>query len=399
MEDKKLEKTRSVNTKERAGKPAKQKLSVPAPPVHAWQYAGLILFSFVAAFFGSWLFLATGIVSQNTLDNIAQNRTNIVVQEGELVADIAEEVAPSVVSIAAESRSSASLFGQATQSAGSGIIISKDGYVLTNRHVIAGDTTSIEIVTSDGTVYDDVEVIGSDPLNDLGFLKINGVDNLKPAEIGDSHGVNVGQKVIAIGNALGQYQNTVTSGIISGIGRPVQASDGEGEIELLNNLFQTDAAINPGNSGGPLLNLDGQVIGVNTAIAEEAEGIGFAIPIGAAKGLMKTVTESGKVSRAYLGVQYRSVTPALAKELGISVREGAYLAASDSGSAVVKGSPADTAGLKNNDVITKVNGKTVNERSGLALLLAEYTPGDEVTLTVLRGGDEIEIKVTLGTYR
>lgn len=363
-----------------------------------WQYLGLVLFCFVAAFFGSWLFLATGIVSQDSLGNITENRTNIVVQEGELVADIAEQVEPSVVSIVTESRASPSFFGGGSQSAGTGIIISEDGYVLTNRHVIPGSSGNVELVASDGTLYEDVSVVGHDPLNDIGFLKINGAEGLQAATLGNSHDVDVGQKVIAIGYALGQYQNTVTSGIISGIGRPVQAANRAGEVEQLDNLFQTDAAINPGNSGGPLLNLDGQVIGVNTAIAEEAEGVGFSIPINAAKGLIKTVTETGEVKRSYLGVQYRSITPALARELDLPVNRGAFISSGGNESAIVSDSPADKAGLQNRDIIIKVDGTDVNERTGLALLLAERTPGEEVTLTVLRDGREIEVRVTLGTY-
>jgi serine protease Do len=364
-------------------------------PVRAWQYVGLAFFCFVAAFFGSWVFLATGIVDKSALDSITENRTNIVVQEGELVADIVEKVGPSVVSIVTSSGGGS--FRGTSESSGTGIVISSDGYILTNRHVIPSDTTSVEVVMSDGTVHRDVRVVGRDPLNDLGFLKINRVNDLQAAEIGDSYDVNVGQQVIAIGNALGQFQNTVTSGIISGIGRPVQAAGDDGGVEQLENLFQTDAAINPGNSGGPLLNLEGQVIGVNTAIAERAEGIGFAIPINAAKGLMRTVTESGEVRRAFLGVQYRSITPALARELDLPVSEGAYLSASG-GNAVSSGTPAARAGLEDGDIITRVNDRAVNERTGLALLLAEHTPGEEVTLTVLRGEREIEIKVTLGTY-
>jgi serine protease Do len=244
-----------------------------------------------------------------------------------------------------------------------------------------------------------VKVVGADPLNDVAFLKIDGVTNLKPAEIGDSSSIRIGQKVVAIGNALGQYQNTVTSGIISGTGRPVSAQAGE-TVETLTDLLQTDASINPGNSGGPLVNVAGQVIGINTAIASDAAGIGFAIPINATKGLMNGVLQSGKISRAYLGVSYQTVTPEIAKQFNLSVSKGAYvIAANQSANAVVAGGPADKAGVKTKDIITKINDKEVGDNGGVASLIGEYKPGDTVQLTILRDGKTLTVRVTLAAYR
>jgi serine protease Do len=224
--------------------------------------------------------------------------------------------------------------------------------------------------------------------------------------IGDSSGAKVGDSVVAIGNALGEFQNTVTSGIISGFGRQVQASSDNSDgsqsaasSEDLDNLIQTDAAINEGNSGGPLVNLNGEVIGMNTAIASDAENIGFAIPINDIKGLISQVLKSGTFSRPFLGVRYFSLTPAVAKEYALPVSQGAYLAPSGiSGSSpVVPGSPAERAGLQAGDIVTEVNGKSVDYKHSLTTLLNHYQPGDEVTLRVLRDGKTISVHVTLGT--
>jgi len=359
---------------------------------------GIIFACFVASFLGSWAFIQSGLVQlQPTNSTVTQSRQKLV-EEGEVVADVAKTVSPSVVSIVTES-TARSYFGTSTQqqSAGTGIVVSSNGYILTNRHVIPDGATNVQVVLSDGTSYDSVKVIGRDSLNDLAFLKISGVNNLTAAKLGDSGSVQVGQKVTAIGNALGQYQTTVTSGIISAIGRPLTASDESGqESEQLENLLQTDAAINPGNSGGPLVNLSGEVIGINTAVAEDAQGIGFAIPINDAKGLIKSVTESGELKRAYLGVRYVSITPEVATELKLAVKNGAYV--NDTDDAVVSGSPAEKAGLKAKDIITKVNDTTVNAQHPLASQLSQFVPGDTVKLTVLRDGKNVELTATLAEY-
>ncbi len=314
------------------------------------------------------------------------------------VSSVAERVSPSVVSIVIEKAATGSSFwgSDVQQGAGSGIIVSADGYILTNKHVVKGAST-VEVVLADGTSYTDVKVVGSDPMNDVAFLKISDVKDLPVAELGDSTTITIGQHVIAIGNSLGQYQNTVTSGIISGKGRPLSASDGE-SIESLTDLLQTDAAINPGNSGGPLLNSAGQVIGINTAIAEDAEGIGFAIPINAVKGSLKGVLAGKQVERSYLGVRYVAIDAAVAKRYKLPVKTGAYVHSDDSSPAVVADSPADKAGLKDGDIIVKINDIAVGARGGVASLIAEYAPGDVVELTISRGGAERVIKVTLGTY-
>lgn len=345
----------------------------------------LVLFCGVAGFAGSWAAISTGLVTTGGSQTITESRERILA-EGEVVADVAKTVSPSVVSIVTESVATNGLFGSSQAGAGTGIILSKDGYVLTNKHVIPEGVRSVSVVLEDGTTYDDVTVLGRDPINDLAFLKIKNVDDLTPARIGDSSLAQVGQKVVAIGNALGQYQTTVTSGIISGVGRPVMAGDGtSAHTEQLENLIQTDAAINPGNSGGPLVNLDGEVVGINTAIAEDAQSIGFAIPINDAKGLIKGVLASGEVKRAYLGVRYVTITPESARRLKIDQKQGAYVGGS-SADPIISGGPADKAGLRAGDVITKVNDVELTERLTLLSQLSQFTPGETVTITYVRDG-------------
>lgn len=275
---------------------------------------------------------------------------------------------------------------------------------MTNRHVVPSGTTSVSVTLSDGTVYDNVKVVGrtndTDTL-DVAFLQIKDTKGktFVAATIGDSSKMKVGDPVVAIGNALGQFQNTVTSGIISGYGRSVQASDsGGGSSENLDNLFQTDAAINEGNSGGPLVNLDGAVIGMNTAIASGSQNIGFAIPINDISGLIDSVKSSGKLERPYVGVVYVPITSDIAKQYNLSVDHGAYIPKStDLGQAtIISGGPADKAGVKEGDVITKIAGTTIDKTTSITSLLDKHKVGDVITLTIVRGSKTMSIAVTLG---
>lgn len=327
---------------------------------------------------------------------VANDGNTKITQEEENIAGVVEKVAPSVVSIVTTSRASSYYGAESEEGAGTGIIVSKDGYILTNKHVISGATT-VGVVLSDGTSYENVKVLGSDPLNDVAFLKIANVSDLPAAEMGDSTSIRVGQKVIAIGNSLGQYQNTVTSGIISGTGRPVSAQAGD-SIEHLTDLIQTDAAINPGNSGGPLLNLSGQVIGINTAIIEDAQGIGFSIPINATKGILKGVLAGKGVQRAFLGINYIPITADTAKQYDLPVKKGAYVY-NGSKTAISRDGPAAAAGIKDKDIITKVGDIEVGDKGGVSSLVAEFAPGDTIQLTVLRGGETMTVNVTLAAYK
>ena len=327
-----------------------------------------------------------------------EQQRQVIASEGEVIADIAQQVSPSVVSIVTEQqRVVNSYYGDKAitgQAAGTGLVVDASGLILTNKHVVPEGTSSVKIVMSDGTIYKDVTIIGRDPLNDIAVLKVTDPKNFKPAVLGDSDVVRTGQKVIAIGNALGQFQNTVTSGIISGVGRPVEAgSEDGGNSEQLTNLFQTDAAINSGNSGGPLLNYDGEVIGINTAIAADAQNIGFSIPINEAKGAVTSVQKTGELTRPLLGVKFTMITPELVSEKGLTVPKGAYIS-TDSGSVVVA-SPADKAGVRPGDTITKINGITLDQRRPLDSVISRYAVGDTVVLTIVREGKEITLKATL----
>lgn len=368
--------------------------------------AGILLAIFVIGFFGGWLGSRSRDY-QKSVDNDSI-ATKTVVKESELISDLAKKVSPSVVSVNVKSsKQTVSFFGlpetSDQESAGSGIVISTDGLILTNRHVVPRGTTDVSVTLSDGTELDDVEVVGrtnsNDPL-DVAFLKIKDSKGkkLQKAEIGDSSKMQVGDKVIAIGNALGQFQNTVTSGIVSGYGRNVQASDDDGRgAENLQNLFQTDAAINQGNSGGPLVNMSGQVIGVNTAVAGGgAENIGFAIPINDVKGLVDTVLSKGELLRPYLGVRYLELTDDYASELEIDQKRGAYIVDGTTAQpSIIQDSPADKAGLQEKDIIVKVGNDTVDENNSLTSLLQKHQVGDTIELTIIRDGKEQKVSVKL----
>lgn len=315
------------------------------------------------------------------------------------IADVVDKVSGSVVSIVTSTKIS-SYFGGSYDSsaAGTGVIVSDSGYILTNKHVIDG-ATSISVVLDDGTIYEDAKVAAVDPLNDIAFMKIEGATDLKVATLGDSKTISVGQQVIAIGNALGEYQNTVTSGIVSGTGRSLTATDSTGSMsERLSDMIQTDAAINSGNSGGPLVNAAGEVIGINTATSSSAENVGFAIPISSVKGMLSQLVEKGEAARAYVGTYGIEITAEVAKEYNLPVNAGAYLYSASSYSAILKDSPAAKAGLRDKDIITAVNGVKVGAAGSLSSLVGEYKPGDTVQLTVIREGKEIAVNVELGAY-
>lgn len=362
----------------------------------------LVLVCLVAGVFGGLLGSSENRTNKNTSNTVQQQ---IISNESQLINQIARTVGPSVVSVnVTGTATSSSLFGPSSvqeQSAGTGVILSEDGIIITNRHVVPAGTSSVSVTLSDGTNLDDVDVIGrtndSDSL-DVAFLKVNDKKGktLQPAKLADSSKVQVGDKVVAIGNALGQFQNTVTSGIISGYGRSVQAGDSSGNSsETLQNLFQTDASINQGNSGGPLVNMNSEVIAINTAVAGNAENIGFAIPINDIQGLIKSVLKDGKLVRPYLGVRYVSLTDDIAYQYNLNVKRGAYLAPGQGQATVLQGSPADKAGLKEKDVITKIDDTNIDENNSLTSVLGRYSVGDTVNLTIVRDGKEQTVKVTL----
>ena len=315
------------------------------------------------------------------------------------ISEIANSVSKSVVSIITNTSTTGSFFtGQVSQAAGTGFILSSDGYIATNKHVVA-NATKIGVILDDGSTYEDVALIGTDPINDFAIIKIKDIKDLTPIKIGDSKTTNIGQQVVAIGNALGTYQNSVTSGIISGKGRSLTASDSSRTTyETLSDMIQTDAAINGGNSGGPLVNAAGEVIGINTAYASQGNNVGFAIPINSVKGIMAGVLKDGKFERAVLGVRYQTITPLIAKEKKLDVTAGAYVKGSNNASAVIKGSAGDKAGIKDGDIITAVNGTKIGTAGSLGSLIGEYAVGDTVKLEVYRDKKYVQLDVKLEAY-
>jgi len=281
---------------------------------------------------------------------------------------------------------------------GTGFIISSDGLILTNKHVVSDTAAEYSVILNDGKRYD-AKVVGRDPFNDIAFLKIE-VNNLPTVKLGDSDKIQIGQTVIAIGYVLGEYSNSVTKGIISGIGRDVVAGGG-GQSEKLEGVIQTDAAINPGNSGGPLINLQGQVIGINTAVNQAGQLIGFAIPINSAKTLVESVKANGKIIRPYLGVRYIMLNKQIAEKNNIAVDYGALILRGEKSDelAVIPGSPANKSGLVENDIILEFNGIKLDENDPLAQEIAKHQPGDSITLKVLHNGEEKTVNVMLEEFK
>ncbi len=279
--------------------------------------------------------------------------------------------------------------------AGSGFFISEDGLILTNRHVVSDTQASYTVLTNDGKKHD-AQVLARDPVNDLAIIKIS-IQNAPKLELADSKNLKVGQRVIAIGNSLGLYQNTVTSGIISGIGRSITAGSAQGSEEL-EGVIQTDTAINPGNSGGPLLNVSGQVIGINTAVDREGQLVGFAIPSNDARKALASYQKNGKITRAFLGVRYILITEAIAEQQNLPKDYGALLirGARVTDLAVLPGSPAEKAGLTENDIILEIEGKRIDPEYTITEALKEKNPEDQVTLRIYHQGQEKDVRVTLG---
>jgi len=289
---------------------------------------------------------------------------------------------------------------------GTGFIISKDGMILTNSHVVSDKEADYTVFTIDGKKYP-AKVLARDTFRDLALIKIEpekivgekGEFTLKSfpaAKLGDSDNLQIGQTVITIGNALGEFKNTVSAGVISGLGRRVTASGG-GVVETLEDVIQTDAAINQGNSGGPLLNLKGEVIGVNFAMVQQAENIGFAISINKAKKDIEQVKKFGKISFPFLGVRYVLINEEIQKENNLPVDYGAWVQKGEGGEpAIFPGSAAEKVGLEEGDIILEFNGEKITTENTLAKIIMEHDPGDKITLKILRQGKEKIFEVVLG---
>jgi serine protease Do len=277
---------------------------------------------------------------------------------------------------------------------GSGFIISSDGLILTNKHVVSNTSASYSVLTNDGHTYP-AKVLARDTNQDLAIVKIDAT-GLPTVTLGDSDSLQLGQTAIAIGNALGQFSNTVSVGVVSGLGRTVTASAPDtGANETIQGVIQTDAAINPGNSGGPLLDLKGEVIGIDTAVASDAQNIGFAIPINETKSVINSVKSTGNIQTPYLGVRYLDVTPAIAAKQNLAITYGAFVDGGTQSTAIVADSPAARAGIHANDIIESVNGQKLDSTHDLGNIINEHTVGDVLTLIVNRAGKEMTLQVTL----
>ncbi|MBM4401709.1 MAG: trypsin-like peptidase domain-containing protein [Candidatus Cloacimonetes bacterium] len=313
-------------------------------------------------------------------------KTQTVVEEESAVIDVVGKASPSVVSVLEKSVVFDFFRGPVSREAsiGTGFAIEKD-VIVTNRHVVSDTNASYTVVDNDGNRYTVLQV-SRDPLNDLAILKIQ--DGEFPVlTMGDSDVIRVGQTVIAIGNALGRFANTVTKGVVSGIGRGITASSGLGQYQQLEDVIQTDAALNPGNSGGPLLNLSGQVIGVSVAIGQGTENIGFAIPVNYVKELYENFKQGKLTSRPYLGVYHITITKDIAEEQNLP--EGAFVRD------VVLGSAADEAGIKPNDIITAIDGQKVSTDNNLGKLILKHNVGDKVKLAIWRNEKTLTLTATL----
>lgn len=331
------------------------------------------------------------------------------------IIDVVKENSPSVVSIVAykdmpvyEQSYSQDFFfiiprleqkGTERQQvgAGTGFIVSEDGLILTNKHVVSDVDAEYVVVMTDNKEYN-AKVLARDPVQDLAIMKIEGGNNLKPLRLGNVDDIQIGQTVIAIGNALGRFQNTVSVGVVSGLGRTIVATGTDLTTERLEDIIQTDTAINRGNSGGPLINLKGEVVGINTAISTEGQGIGFAISIDKAKRSIEQVKTIGKISYPYMGLRYVILDKEVSKARGVDVDYGA-LVVGDNDSAVIKDSPAEKAGIKEGDIILEMNGEKVTKDNSLARIISKYNPFEKVNLKVLRDGQEIYLNIVLGEWK
>jgi len=311
------------------------------------------------------------------------------------ITQAVEKISPTVVTVVGTIPGQLTIFGptQDQYVSGSGVIISSDGYILTNNHVIEG-TSSVSVIFADGSQVD-VTIVGTDIYADLAVLKVNaaipGV-----AGLGNSDTLKPGETVIAIGSPLGDFKNSVTVGVISATGRSIDTGKGY----QLEDLIQTDAAINHGNSGGPLVNLAGEVIGINTLVvrgsgftSDVAEGLGFAIPVNTAWAVAEQIIQKGYVSRPYLGIRWQSITPAIAQAYNLPVEWGVYVAD------VFADSPAARAGLERGDIIVRIGEVNLDENHSYINTIFNYSPGDKVTLEVYRGNKRIEIQVTFGEMK
>ncbi|MEO7117548.1 MAG: trypsin-like peptidase domain-containing protein, partial [Candidatus Limnocylindrales bacterium] len=322
----------------------------------------------------------------------------VTITEDSAITEAATVVSPAIVTITSSQGQATDPFTTPQTGVGSGLIFDSSGWILTNRHVVCGaDDLSVELLDHrqfTATLY------GIDTLTDLAIIDIDG-SGLPSVQLGDSSSLQPGQLAVAIGSPLGQFTNSVTAGVVSALNRAISVADscGAGTSRLLRNLIQTDAAINPGNSGGALVDSTGRVIGINTAVAGDAQGIGFAIPINIAKPIMRQAQAGEALARPWIGVFYREVDPNLANLRDLPIDYGVLVTPPEGSdiAAVIPDSPGAAAGVADGDVITDIDGERLDSTHSLDDALTQYAPGDTITLSVLRDGETIELTVTLGT--
>jgi len=302
-----------------------------------------------------------------------------------------QKVGPAVVTVVGTIPGQQTIFGATGDQtvSGTGFFITDQGYILTNNHVVEG-TKEVNIVLSDGTKQT-ASIVGTDPYSDVAVLKTDGkVPGV--ATLGNSDALDPGESVIAIGSPLGDFKNTVTVGVVSATGRSIDTGNGY----TIENLIQTDAAINHGNSGGPLVNLAGDVIGVNTLVVRNsgngdvAEGLGFAIPVNTAQAIAHQIIQQGYFARPYMGVSFQPINPDIAERYNLPAKWGVYI------TNVEPGSPAKTAGIQEGDIITNVGDIALDETHSYVNALFNYKPGDTINLAVMREGKETQLQITLG---
>lgn len=372
---------------------------------------------------GVWLYQKQSPVETSLTPQTINKDTKMVLAEDSAIIDVVKKASPAVVSIVISKDLSkvpgfsadpygldpfSQFFGFGSRTsptpsvpnvqqigAGSGFFVSSDGLILTNKHVVSDNQASYTVLTNDRKKYE-AKVLAQDPVNDLAILKVD-ITNAPTLELSDSSTIQIGQRAIAIGNSLGQYQNTVTTGVVSGIGRSITAGDSEGESEQLEGVIQTDAAINPGNSGGPLLNAAGQVVGINTAVDREGQLVGFAIPSSDVKKALDSFKRSGKITRPLMGIRYMMITKDLADSQKLPRNYGALIVRGQSVTdlAVVPGGPADKAGIVENDIILEFNGTKLEGDTTISKLMKSQDVGSVINLKVYHRGEEKVVKVTL----
>ncbi len=336
-----------------------------------------------------------------------------IVEDDSAVIDVVQQASPAVVSIVITKdvpkyksffEDPFGFFNERNQEGtekqtvggGSGFFVNSNGMIVTNKHVVGDQGADYTVITNDGKEYS-AKVLARDPIKDIAVIKVEG-NNFPTLGFGNSSDLKIGQTVVAIGNSLGEFSNSVSKGIISGLQRNVTAGSGLGQTEQLSNIIQTDAAINPGNSGGPLLNIDGKVIGINVAMAQNAQNIGFAIPSDQIAKIVDQVKSSGKISTPFLGVRSVTLNDQIQKANNLPFNYGALVSRGEKATdlAVIPGSPADKAGIQENDIILEINGKKIDNKNEISDAISNMNVGQVITMKIWHKGETKEIKITLG---